>query len=441
MDELIEYIGLPSRSSRKEEVLICGKQALKLLQSCGLDVKSLKSKGNNVLYGESIAGEDFPTILIYGHYDVQPEGDLSQWSSPPFQPEVRGNKLFGRGTADNKGQHFAHILALRYLRENNPDLFQRLNIKIILDGDEELGSYSLPEVIRENTELLSCDFIYVSDGPSLSTDRPTVVCSVRGILDFQLVVQHNQSDLHSGNFGGVARSAILDLMKLLNSMVAADGEVLIDGFYDRVNTPLQEELDALHQMDTTYEKIISEYKLTKAPSYRDMDNKSMNQLSPNFNINGIKSGGVGAKRRTIIPSEATASIDIRIVPDMSPERLKEIITRHVKQRSEDMGISDAVYLEFGHPMNPIYSSIQSKYMDLVKAATREGFGIDPMIVPRLGGSLPIYLFPKYLKSSVILVPLSHPDSRNHAPDENLDIPYFESGVVTMVSLLTRLVTN
>ncbi len=438
MEELKEYIRLPSRSNNKEEVEICAEFSQKLMRSCGLDVSLIDTIGNKLIYGESIAKNAVPSILIYGHYDVQPEGDHDLWDTPPFKPSVRGDKLYGRGTADNKGQHFAHILALRYLREFHKEVFDKINIKFMLDGDEELGSYSLPEVIKQNSDMFSADFIYVSDGPSLSTDKPSIVCSVRGILDFQIIVKHNQSDLHSGNFGGVARSATLDLVKILDSMLNENAEVLIDGFYDNVINASDKEIDALNKMDNLYTALIAEYKLTPAVNYKNRDNKQLNQLYPTLNINGLRAGGVGNKRRTIIPSEATASIDCRMVPDMNPERLIELINMHVKTKSKEMGIEDAVTIEFGHYMDPIKTSIDSEYIELVRSATKIGFGVEPMIVPRLGGSLPIYLFPKYLDRPVVLVPLSHPDSRNHAPNENLDIPYFESGVVTMVALLLKM---
>lgn len=438
LDELIDYIRLPSRSKNGEEVEICGLRSQEMLRSCGLEVQTFDTKGNKIIFGQSLTSENDPSILIYGHYDVQPEGDVSLWDSEPFEAVVRGDKLYGRGTADNKGQHFAHIMALRYLREFHPQVFEKMNIKFILDGDEELGSFSLPEIVESKKDLLACDFIYISDGPSLTIDAPTIVGSVRGIIDFQIIIKHNSSDLHSGNFGGVARSATIDLINLLGTMVDVNGKVLIDGFYDDVEAPTKRELDALADLRGTYNGIINEYGITRAPLHSNRTNEELNQLYPTLNINGINAGGVGDARRTIIPSEAIASIDCRLVHKQEPEKIKQLIVKHVSKFALEYHLDDAIVVDFGHAMDPVESSINSEYIDLVTEATTEGFGVPPKIVPRLGGSLPIYLFPKFLKSPVILVPLSHPDSRNHAPNENIDIPYMESGIVTTVSLLLRM---
>lgn len=438
MDELIDYIKLPSRSKFSEEVELCGLRSQELLRSCGLEVQTFDTKGNKIIFGQSLSSEDDPSILIYGHYDVQPEGDVSLWDSEPFEAVVRGDKLYGRGTADNKGQHMAHIMALRYLREFHPQVFDKINIKFILDGDEELGSFTLPEIVESKKDLLSCDFIYISDGPSLTTNAPTIVGSVRGIIDFQIKVKHNSSDLHSGNFGGIARSATTDLINLLGTMVDERGKVLIDGFYDDVKTATIKEIKALEDLRGIYNDIITEYNITRAPIHSSKRNEELNQLYPTLNINGLQAGGVNDARRTIIPSEAIASIDCRLVHKQKPEKIKALIEKHVSSYAKDHNIVDAIKVDFGHSMDPVESSINSEYIDLVTEATTEGFGVPPKIVPRLGGSLPIYLFPKFLKSPVILVPLSHPDSRNHAPNENIDIPYMESGVATTVSLLLKM---
>lgn len=438
MDELIDYIKLPSRSKFSEEVELCGLRSQELLRSCGLEVQTFDTKGNKIIFGQSLSSEDDPSILIYGHYDVQSEGDVSLWDSEPFEAVVKGDKLYGRGTADNKGQHFAHIMALRYLREFHPQVFDKMNIKFILDGDEELGSFTLPEIVESKKDLLSCDFIYISDGPSLTTNAPTIVGSVRGIIDFQIKVKHNKSDLHSGNFGGVARSATTDLINLLGTMVDDKGKVLIDGFYDDVKIATIKEIKALEDLRGIYNDIIREYGITRAPIHSSKRNEELNQLYPTLNINGLKAGGVNDERRTIIPSEAIASIDCRLVHKQKPEKIKELIEKHVNSYANTHNIEGAIRVDFGHAMDPVESSINSEYIDLVTEATTEGFGVPPKIVPRLGGSLPIYLFPKFLKSPVILVPLSHPDSRNHAPNENIDIPYMEAGVATTVSLLLKM---
>lgn len=440
LPELSEYIGLPSRSNFKEEVVKSEQFAASLMEKYGLKNVGLhETIGNPVVYGESLAGEGLPTVLIYGHADVQPEGDLSKWDSDPFVATKRGDKLFGRGTADNKGQHYAQFLALAFLKEKYPNVFSKINVKMILDGDEELGSYSIPGFIKKNTDLLKCDFVYVSDGPALVTDRPTIVGSVRGILTFQVNIKHNQGDLHSGNFGGVARSATRDMADLINSMVDPNGKALIEGYYDDVLDPSEVEQKALSQLDVVYDNNIKEYGITVAPTFDGHSNIFLNECYPTLNVNGFAAGGVNEQRRTIIPSEAILSVDCRMVPAMDPEKLKQQITNHIENWRELRGIAkDAVHLEFESPMAPIMTSLNSDFIEPVAKAAKIGFGVEPILVPRLGGSLPIYLFPEHLKVPVILVPYALPDENNHAPNENLDLPYFESGVAMTAALIRTL---
>ena len=438
LGELSEYIKLPSRSSYRDEVKVAGEFAIELMTKAGLTPRRYQTEGNDVIFGDSIADHAKKSILIYGHMDVQPEGDLDKWNTPPFEPTRVGDKLFGRGTADNKGQHFAHMLALRFLKEKYPDVFSNLTIKFILDGDEELGSFSLPPFVQANKELLDADFIFVSDGPSLVTNAPTIVGGVRGIVSFEIKIQHNAGDLHSGNFGGVARSAALDLMNLLNTMVDEDGKCKIQGFYNDITELSEFEKQALNNLEPVYNEIIAKNKITNALRPENLTHQFLNECWPTFNINGLGAGSVKVNRRTIIPSEAYASIDCRLVANMQPERVIGLIKAHVRKWSMDKGIEEAVSITFEGTMAPSESALNSEWMKPIQKAAEEGFETAPVIVPRLGGSLPIQLFPQYLKKPTFLVPFALPDENNHSPNENLDIPYMKNGIAMSVILLKNL---
>ena len=438
-DELIKYVSLPSRTNEKEEVKFVRNSAIDLLQSCKFDTKHYETEGNDVIIGKSLAGSDKPTILIYGHYDVQPAGDLALWDSPPFEAEIRGGKLYGRGSADNKGQHYAHIMALRYLRENYPEVFERLNIKFILDGDEELGSFSLPGFVESYKEEIDADFVYVSDGPSLSLTTPTIVGSVRGIIGFQITIEYNNSDLHSGNFGGVARSSTTDLISLLSDMVDINGQSKIPGFYDDINEPTVTEIESTKKLDDHYNKIVELNGITPARSIEGRSIIEQNQLYSTFNINGISGGSVGDESRTIVPSIAIASIDCRLIPDQNPDKVSSLVEEFVYNWAKENQVDRSnIHVDIEHAMWPIRSSMDTDYYKLVSEAVKIGFNKEPILVARLGGSLPIYLFDKYLNKPVILVPYALPDERNHAPNENLDIDFFESGVASTIALLLKL---
>ncbi len=435
LSELSEYIALPSRSRNKDETKISGEFALKLLKKAGLDPRRIPSLGNDVLFGHSLSNPNNPSILLYGHYDVQPEGDVALWNSPPFEATKVGNKLYGRGTADNKGQHYAHLLGLRYLKEFYPEEFAKINIKFILDGDEELGSFSLPAVVKEHKELLMADFVVVSDGPSLIETAPTIVGGVRGIISFQIKIKHSQIDLHSGNFGGVGRSATFDAINLVRSMIDENGMVLVKGFYDNIEELSELENKALSNLEPIYKKIMRDRGITPAIQPNDYSHQYLNEAWPTLNINGLLAGGVKNERRTIIPSEVFISIDCRLVAKQSPEKVSDSIKKHILDWSKKNGIENAIEIDMEGTMAPSTSSLNSEYLEIIQEATDKGFGVKPVLVPRLGGSLPIELFPKILDRPVFLVPYALPDENNHSPNENLDLDYFKSGVVTSVELL------
>lgn len=433
--ELKEYIALPSRSRNRDETKISGKYAIGLLKKAGLEPRRIPSSGNDVLFGHSLSDPGNPSVLLYGHYDVQPEGDIELWNTPPFEATKIGNKLYGRGSADNKGQHYAHLLGLRYLKEFYPEDFAKVNIKFILDGDEELGSFSLPPVVEENKDLLMADFVVVSDGPSLIETAPTIVGGVRGIVSFQVKIKHNQIDLHSGNFGGVGRSATFDAFNLVRSMIDENGTVLIEGFYDNIDDLSELEKSALISLEPVYQKIMQERKITPAIRPNDYSHQFLNEAWPTLNINGILAGGVKNERRTIIPSEAYLSIDCRLVTSQDPDKISDLIETHIKDWSRKNGIENAIEIDMEGTMAPSTSSLNSEYLEIIQEATTKGYGVKPILVPRLGGSLPIQLFPRILERPVFLVPYALPDENNHSPNENLDLDYFKSGVITSVELM------
>lgn len=423
---LSKYIALPSRSHLSEEVIIAGKHIMGLMQEAGLEPQMVETSGNPVILAKRGDDPDRPTILLYGHYDVQPEGDLSLWNTPPFEPHYDGTKFYGRGSADNKGQHLGHILALKYLFDHKRNVLDQVNIRFILDGDEERGSFTLPEVFKKYKNYLSADLIIVSDGPSLVSDRPTIVGGVRGILTFQITITSNQEDLHSGNFGGLAQSATNKLIHLLGDMVDEQGRAKIEGFYNQVYTPSELEVQLLEELKPIYDAIVKQRGIDRHEIYDQKSNGFLNQLWPTFNINGLAAGGVGKDRRTIIPSQAIASIDCRLIPHMESERIKKLVTDYVNKWAVEHNCR--IEIESEHAMEPVTSSLNDPHLKLVRKAYQRGFGVDPVLVPRLGGSLPLQSFTKYLDKHVFLIPYALPDENNHAPNENLDIPYFLKGI-------------
>jgi acetylornithine deacetylase/succinyl-diaminopimelate desuccinylase-like protein len=257
-------------------------------------------------------------------------------------------------------------------------------------------------------------------------------------VSFQVRIKHNQIDLHSGNFGGVARSAAFDAMNLISSMINEDGKVLIEGFYDDIDELSELEKNALSDLEPVYQKIMGDRGITPAIQYNDHSHQFLNEAWPTLNINGLKTGGVKNQRRTIIPSEAYISIDCRLVAKQDPAKIIKAIQNHITKWSEEKGIENAVEIDMEGAMAPSKSSLNSEHLGIIKEATTRGFGVNPVLVPRLGGSLPIQLFPQILDKPVFLVPYALPDENNHSPNENLDLDYFKSGVVASVELLRLL---
>ena len=241
LEILLDYVARPSISTQNIGVAECAVHSASLLRSAGCTARIIESDGYPIVLGEMVAGPDAPTVLLYGHYDVQPPEPLEAWSSPPFEPEVRDGRVFGRGVADNKGQHLAHILAIKAYNETAGAT--PLNVKVLLEGEEESGSPHLDDFVRTHRDLLSCDLVITSDGGADPSGRPLVSFGVRGMLGLELEARGAAMDLHSGRFGNIAPDPAMDLVDLLASMRDPDGRIVIEGFHDDVREPTPGELE------------------------------------------------------------------------------------------------------------------------------------------------------------------------------------------------------
>jgi len=345
--------------------------------------------------------------------------------------------LYGRGSGDNKGQHYAHLLALRYLRDKEPAVFNAINVKFVLDGDEEKGSPTMESFITENKERLKSDFVYLSDGPSTISTTASILGSARGIKGAEVTIEHNPVDLHSGNWGGVARSATRDLIALISDMVDPNGKVLIPGFYDAVLPPTPIEQAALDILDPIYDELIKQEKVEPAPLINPPEKYAFqNQKYPTMNVNGIRAGDVGEDYRTVIPKKAVASLDMRLVPKLSSQAVFELVEKFINDWATDKGIPNSVSITTESGMEPAPSSFGTEAFNLVTRACTGAFQNDPLKELSLGGSLPTFYFPEILKIPCVIVPYALPDEKNHAPNENLDIPYMENGVAATAALLS-----
>lgn len=336
LDQLFEMLRQKSISPQNDGIEECAKLVHKKLEDAGIEnVKILETERHPVVFGEYHASNDALTVLIYGHYDVQPPEPFEEWKSPPFEPEIRDGRIYGRGAGDNKGQFMAHVLAIKTMIEEEGQL--PVNIKFVIEGEEEIGSKHLPKFIENHKALLSADFVYTSDGPMLSTGNPYILLGVRGLLYTELRIKTAKFDNHSGNKGNIAQNPAWRLIELLNTMRDSDGKVLIEGFYDDVIPPTKAEMELMEKLPFNIKDIqsdVGDYTLsmTKEEYYRRLC------FEPTFNIAGFTSGYSGEGSKTIIPGEAKVKLDMRLINNQKPEKIFELFKNHVEKFSEDIEV-------------------------------------------------------------------------------------------------------
>lgn len=426
---LVDYVSRPSISATGEGVARTAEHAAGLMRSVGLDAEILPTPGAPVVVGHADGPPGTPRVLIYGHYDVQPPGPADAWHSPPFAPEVRDGRLFGRGTGDNKGQHLAHLLALGALAKVRGRL--PCPVTVLLDGEEEIGSPHLPWVADRYADRLAADLALWSDGPTHSSGRPSVCLGARGILKFELVAHGARFVAHSGNWGGVAPNPAWRLVHLLATMRAPDGRVLVDGFCDDVRefTAADHALLAALPDDPGQVREALGVSELDLPAGRGVYERLA--AWPTLSINSLSTHD-GDEHRTVIPNVAVARCDVRLVGDQRVERVTELLRRHVARHAPDV--------EFvpGGGMEPSRTPADSPYLTAIADGVAEGLGEPPLVLPSLGGSLPIFVFTGPLGLPCYGVPLANADEANHAPNENLQLRWFYGGITASAAILTRL---
>ncbi len=430
LETLFRLVAQPSISVSGEGMEESVSMLRAVMEDAGIKTRVLETKGNPAIFGEVGNTPDAPTVLFYGHYDVQPPEPLELWESPPFEPEVRDGRIFGRGVADNKGQHLCHIFAIKAWKESVGNL--PINVKLLIEGDEETGSPHLADLVRENREFLAADFVFTSDGGIHASGRPTICFGARGLLYVEVEINGANGDAHSGNKGGVLPQPAWEMVELLASLRDADGKANFPGFYDDVHEPTSEEEAMLREIPFDREGFLEEHGLSE-PLFEDGESHHHRlAFEPTFNIAGLSSGYSGPGSKTIIPSKALAKIDFRLVPNQTPEKVLEAFTATVKERNPNAEVRELG----GVP--PSHTDPSSPMTRIVAEAVEKGWGAEPVNVPSLGGTLPDYVFTQILGVPSFIVPYANHDEKNHAPNENLKVECFRAGVRTTLSLIEGL---
>ena len=428
IEELKQYLAIPSVSAlpqHKADVRRCAEWTADELRRIGLqNIKLIDTPGNPVVYGDWLGASGAPTLLFYGHYDVQPVDPLDQWISPPFEATVRDGEIYARGAADDKGQVFMHIKAIEaYLKQTGG---LPLNIKLLIEGEEEVGSTHLDEFIRTHKAELATDVVVVSDSPMFDRGVPSICYGLRGLTYFQIDLRGSNTDLHSGSFGGALANPAFILARVLAQMKDRGGRVKIPGFYDDVR-PLSEaeraEWKKLPFNETRYRKELGAPRLFGETGYSTLERV---WARPTFEVNGLLSGFTGDGAKTVLPATAMAKVSMRLVPDQNPDTVAELFETYLKKicpKSVELTITRM------HGGNPWMTEFDNQYVRAAGRAIERGFGQVP-VFNREGGSIPVVAtFQQELGVPSVLFGIGLPDENAHAPNEKLDLGNFHNGIV------------
>ncbi|MDE0071056.1 MAG: M20/M25/M40 family metallo-hydrolase [Caldilineaceae bacterium] len=434
VERLLAYVARPSISAHGVGIEETAEFLLGYLQGLGMESQLLAGGGWPFVYGRNCRSPGAPTVLLYGHYDVQPPDPLEAWESPPFEPEIRDGRIWGRGVGDNKGQHLAQLLAIESWLAVIGGL--PCNVIVLLEGEEEIGSPHISDCVRVHRDLLAdADLVITADGPVHESGRPCIKFGPRGIASFELRVRHAERDFHSGNWGGVAPNPIWTLVHLLATMKNSRGEVIIDGFYDNV-APLGElERAALDALPVDTAAVMAGAGLARLDEPQERPFFDRLAAWPTFTINGFHGGYGGPGTKTVLPREATVKCDMRLVENQSVEEILDKVEAHVRCHAPEV----EVIRQGG--MEPSSTPLDSPYTLPLQKAFRAAQGEDPLLIPAMGGSLPDYAWTKILGVPSFTTPYANHDEANHAPNENLEVERFIAGIRTGAAVLAYLGTH
>lgn len=430
LSELFELLRIPSISSesaQKGEIIRTAEYLKQRFLELNVDkVEICETAGNPIVYAEKIIDPSLPTILVYGHYDVQPVDPIELWKSPPFEPNVRDVKIYARGSSDDKGQFYAHVKAFDTMVKNN-SLF--CNVKFMVEGEEEIGSENLGIFVAENKEKLSADVILISDTSMLSLEHPSITTGLKGLSYMEVEVTGPKRDLHSGTFGGPVGNPVNILAKMIASLTDENNRITIPGFYDKVVELSSEERAKIAESPFSEEDFKKELEVEALAGEAGYTALEQLGIRPTLDVNGIWGGYTGEGAKTVLPSKANAKISMRLVPNQDSKEITKLFTEHIKAIAPPQV---KVKVTPHHGGEPAVTPIDSIAYRAAEKAYEEGWGKKP-IASRDGGSIPIVaLFEKQLGLNSILLGLGLDSDGIHSPNESFGIFNFTKGIETIV---------
>ncbi|HXH19768.1 MAG TPA: dipeptidase [Chitinophagales bacterium] len=429
LDELFEVLRIPSVSADKrfaKDVIKAGEWVkARLLQAGAENVELFPTKGYPVVYGEKIINPALPTVLVYGHYDVQPPDPLELWHSPPFEPVLKDSKIYARGACDDKGQMYMHVKAFELMMKLN---MLPCNVKFMIEGEEEVGSENLGDFVRANKKRLKADVILISDTSMVANDVPSITIGLRGLSYHEVEVTGPNRDLHSGVYGGAVANPLNILAEMIASLKDKNNRIAIPGFYDDVAELTVEERRQLAQIpfdEAEYKKHLDVAALHGETGYTPLEHVT---IRPTLDVNGMWGGYTGEGAKTVLPSKAFAKISMRLVPNQNHEKITELFVKHFISLAPP---SVKVKVLPHHGGNPVLMSTASVAYKAAEKAYEMSFGKKPLPA-RTGGSIPIVaLFEEVLGLKSILMGFGLDSDAIHSPNEHFGVFNFLMGIETI----------
>lgn len=429
LNEMLELLRIPSVSAKtehKNDMRQCAELVKKRLLDAGADkAEVMETEGHPVVYGEKIVDTAKPTVLVYGHYDVQPAEPLELWHSGPFEPMIKDGKVYARGSADDKGQFYMHVKALETMIKTNS---LTNNIKFLIEGEEEVGSPNLGKFVGEHKDLLKADVILISDSSMISMENPSLDIGVRGLSYIEVEVTGADRDLHSGVYGGAVANPITTLAKMIASCHDANNHITIPGFYDDVVEATKEERALMAKAPYDEDEYKKDLGVGDLWGENGFTTNERTGIRPTLEVNGIWGGYTGEGSKTVLPSKATAKISARLVPNQSSEKITKLLLDHFKKIAPP---SVSVHAFEHHGGEAYMTPINSKAYQSAAKAIKETFGKEPIPV-RGGGSIPICsILEKELGIKIVFMGFGLDSDNLHSPNEKFNLENYYKGIETI----------
>ena len=429
IEELKDFLKIPSISTlpeHKDDINRCAEFVADKLKNAGMSkVNIFQTEGHPLVYGEWLGAPGKPTVLIYGHYDVQPVDPIELWDNPPFDPVIKDGKIFARGATDDKGQMFIHIKSVEAFFKTEGSL--PLNVKFIIEGEEEIGSESLETFINNNSDMLKCDAVLISDTALYDVGIPTLTYGLRGLAYFEVEVVGPNRDLHSGTFGGAVGNPINILASMIAKLHDKNGRVKISQFYNDVLKLTKKEKENFKALKFSDKKLAKELGVNALEGEKGFSSLERMWTRPTLDCNGIIGGFTGKGAKTVISSKASAKISMRLVPNQDPQKIAKLFIKYIKSITPK---SVKVNINNLHSAYPALTPLEDKATIAASNAMAKAFGKKTVFM-REGGSVPIVsAFSKKLKAPVVLMGLGLNSENLHSPNEHFNLNHFLLGIIS-----------